>query len=196
MESSDISPVFALQNLHSLWLNGNNIESILGVQNLTQLCRLDISDTGVSDLSPLAEVDYSTAVEENGGFEFAVSGHHIEDFSPLSAVPAFSRLAMGNTDPALYISNLEGREIRIFQADGGFSRESTAGDVNALFAEFVGNHPELAELDIPWNEELTDLTPLLELESLQKVRISANMEEARESLEGKEYAFQLEIEGE
>ena len=193
---SDISPVFALQNLHSLWLNGNNIESILGVQNLTQLCRLDISDTGVSDLSPLAEVDYSTAVEENGGFEFAVSGHHIEDFSPLSAVPAFSRLMMGNVDPVLYISDLEGIEIRSFQADGGFSEECTAEDVNTLFAEFVRDHQELAELDIPWNDKLTDLTPLLELENLQKVRISANMEEAREGLEGKEYAFLLEIEGE
>ena len=103
---------------------------------------------------------------------------------------------MGNTDPALYISNLEGREIRIFQADGGFSEECTAEDVNTLFAEFVRDHQELAELDIPWNDKLTDLTPLLELENLQKVRISANMEEARESLEGKEYAFLLEIEGE
>ena len=193
---SDISPVFALQDLHSLWLSGPNIESIQGVQNLTQLCRLDISDTGVSDLSPLAEVDYSTAVKENGGFEFAVSGHHIEDFSPLSAVPAFSRLMMGNTDPALYISHLEGKEIRSFQADNGFRRESTAGDVNALFAEFVGNHPELEELEIPWNEDLTDLTPLLELENLRKVRISANMEAARASLDGADYNFGLEIEGE
>ena len=150
----------------------------------------------MSDLSPLAEVDYSTAVRENGGFEFAVSGHHIEDFSPLSAVPAFSRLAMGNTDPVLYISNLEGIEIRNFQADGGFSRESTAEDADALFAEFVRNHPELAELDIPWNDKLTDLTPLLELENLQKVRISANMEAARASLEGADYNFMLEIEGE
>ena len=188
---SDISPVFALQNLHSLWLNGPNIESIQGVQNLTQLCRLDISDTGVSDLSPLAEVDYSTAVKENGGFEFAVSGHHIEDFSPLSAVPAFS-----NADPVRYVSVLEGKEIRSFQADSGFSRECTAEDVNALFAEFVRNHPELEELDIPWNDRLTDLTPLLELENLQKVRISANMEAARASLEGADYNFMLEIEGE
>ena len=193
---SDISPVFALQNLHSLWLNGPNIESIQGVQNLTQLCRLDISDTRVSDLSPLAEADYSTAVKENGGFEFAVSGHHIEDFSPLSAVPAFSRLMMGNTDPVLYISDLEGIEIRSFQADHGFSEECTAEDANALFAEFVRNHPELEELDIPWNDRLTDLTPLLELENLQKVRISANMEAARASLEGADYNFMLEIEGE
>ena len=193
---SDISPVFALQNLHSLWLNGPNIESIQGVQNLTQLCRLDISDTGVSDLSPLAEVDYSTAVRENGGFEFAVSGHHIEDFSPLSAVPAFSWLMMGNADPVRYVSVLEGKEIRSFQADSGFSRECTAEDVNALFAEFVRNHPELEELDIPWNDRLTDLTPLLELENLQKVRISANMEAARASLEGADYNFMLEIEGE
>ena len=193
---SDISPVFALQNLHSLWLNGPNIESIQGVQNLTQLCRLDISDTRVSDLSPLAEADYSTAVKENGGFEFAVSGHHIEDFSPLSAVPAFSRLMMGNADPVLYISDLEGIEIRSFQADGGFGEECTAEDANALFAEFVRNHPELAELDIPWNDKLTDLTPLLELENLQEVRISANMEAAQASLDGADYNFRLEIEGE
>ena len=193
---SDISPVFALQNLHSIWLNGPNIESIQGVQNLTQLCRLDISDSGVSDLSPLAEVDYSTAVRENGGFEFAVSGHHIEDFSPLSAVPAFSRLMMGNTDPVLYISDLEGIEIRSFQADHGFSEECTAEDANALFAEFVRNHPELAELDIPWNDKLTDLTPLLELENLQEVRISANMQAAQASLDGADYNFRLDIEGE
>jgi len=192
---SDISPVFALQNLHSLWLNGPNIESIQGVQNLTQLCRLDISDTGVSDLSPLAEVDYSTAVKENGGFEFAVSGHHIEDFSPLSAVPAFSRLMMGNADPVRYVSVLEGKEIRCFEAVGGFSEESAAEDADALFAEFVRNHPELSELDIPWNERITDLTPLLELQNLEKVRISANMEAARESLEGADYRFLLEIEG-
>ena len=150
----------------------------------------------MNDLSPLAEVDYSTAVKENGGFEFAVSGHHIEDFSPLSAVPAFSRLMMGNTDPVLYISDLEGIEIRSFQADHGFSEECTAEDANALFAEFVRNHPELEELDIPWNDRLTDLTPLLELENLQKVRISANMEAARASLEGADYNFMLEIEGE
>jgi hypothetical protein len=103
---------------------------------------------------------------------------------------------MGNADPVRYVSVLEGKEIRSFQADSGFSRECTAEDVNALFAEFVRNHPELMELDIPWNEGITDLTPVLELENLQKVRISTNMEAARASLEGAEYNFRLEIEGE
>ena len=75
-------------------------------------------------------------------------------------------------------------------------KSQDAEDANALFAEFVRNHPELAELDIPWNDKLTDLTPLLELENLQKVRISANMEAARASLDGADYNFRLDIEGE
>ena len=55
---------------------------------------------------------------------------------------------------------------------------------------------DLLILDIPWNDKLTDLTPLLELENLQKVRISANMEAAQASLDGADYNFRLEIEGE
>ena len=85
------------------------------------------------------------------------------------------------------------RECRVWYSCG---KADGPEDANALFAEFVRNHPELAELDIPWNDKLTDLTPLLELENLQKVRISANMEAARASLEGADYNFMLEIEGE
>ena len=192
---SDVSPVFTLQNLHRLWINGANIDSIQGVQNLTQLCELDISDTKVTDLSPLTEFDYSAALGENGGFDLCLSGSYIEDFSPLSAVPAFNRLRMGSIDAARYVSDLEGIEIRNFSADNSFRKESAA-DPNELFTEFVRNHPELMELDIPWNEGITDLTPVLELENLQKVRISTNMEAARASLEGADYNFMLEIEGE
>ena len=68
-------------------------------------------------------------------------------------------------------------------------------DVNGLFADFVRAHPGLRELWIPWNPGIQDLTPLLGLEELQYVRVSADMKEAIASLDGKGIHFDFEIEG-
>ena len=45
------------------------------------------------------------------------------------------------------------------------------------------------------HRKLTDLTPLLELDALEEVRVSRDMQAAVNSLNGKEYAFRLNIEG-
>ena len=57
------------------------------------------------------------------------------------------------------------------------------------------SHPQLEELNLTWNQGITDLTPLLELENLQEVRVSRDMEQAIRSIEGQGYSFRLEIEG-
>ena len=103
------------------------------------------------------------------------------------------KLDANNAAPAL-ISALEGVEVRRFAACGAFTNRDGA-DADALLAAFAAAHPSLIELAIPWNRDLTDLTPLLSLEDLEYVRVSDDMEKALESLAGQEYGFELEIEG-
>ena len=77
--------------------------------------------------------------------------------------------------------------IRVLAAVNGFDNTE---DLEKLVEE----HPELEELLLSWSDNLKDLTPLLSLEHLQHVTVSADMEEAIESL-GEDYGFELEIEG-
>ena len=76
-------------------------------------------------------------------------------------------------------------------------RELQAGScnfTNESFRAFVEAHPELEEIVIPWTwRNLTDISPLLSLPNLRYVRVSHNMPEAIQSLDG-ERRFELEIE--
>ncbi len=192
---TDASAVFACQQLRSLNLDNTSVSSIQGIQNLNQLVSLNINGTRVTDLSPLNGCDFSAAVEEEGGFWLCINALQIEDYSPLASVPVYSRLEINDADCADFAPFLEGVEIRQFCSYNCFTDRSRAEDVNALFADFVRSHPELEEVAVPWNQAITDLTPLLELENLRYVRVCYDMPAALESLEGQNYAFQLEIEG-
>jgi hypothetical protein len=58
---------------------------------------------------------------------------------------------------------------------------------------FVAAHPMLEQLDLRWNQQLTDLRCLLGLEDLRQVYVSNDMQKAIASLaEG--HDFRLEIE--
>ena len=191
----DASPAFTLQNLHSLCLNGSAVESIQGIQNLNGLCELDINNTKVQDLSPLGDCDFSASVREWGGFALHVNGIVFDDYSALAAIPAFGNLDINDVDPLQYLPFLEGKEVYRYFACNAFNDRTAAEDPNALFADFVRSHPELKELGIPWNQGITDLTPLLELENLERVRVSYDMKEAIASLGGQELPFEWEVDG-
>ena len=94
------------------------------------------------------------------------------------------------------IDALTGGDIKYTNAALNNGQETTVtAALNALFTDFVHAHPELRELWIPWNPGIKDLTPLLELEELQYVRVSADLKEAIASLDGKGIHFDFEIEG-
>ena len=95
---------------------------------------------------------------------------------------------------ATNIRYLDGQPLQRFYACNSFVGRGEADD-NALFADFVRSHPDLVEIGIPWNQAITDLTPVLELEHLEQLRVSRDMKEALGSLEGQSYGFRLEIEG-
>ena len=65
---------------------------------------------------------------------------------------------------------------------------------NETLRQFVQQHPELEEIHIESGYELTDLTPLLELDHLNYVHIWDGAETAARSLDGCEIHFRLDVE--
>jgi hypothetical protein len=62
-----------------------------------------------------------------------------------------------------------------------------------VFDQFLDEHPEIEEMNISFNQKITDLSRLTEMRNLRRVQISNDMKKAIKSLEGKEYSFQLDI---
>ena len=96
-------------------------------------------------------------------------------------------LCLNGIDATSWIPYIESAPIRAFSATDAFNDET--------FSSFIQSHPDLEELHIPWNEEIHDLTGLLDMPNLRYVKISFPMKEAIRSLEGQSYGFELEIEG-
>ena len=182
---SDVSPAFAVQNLKNLDLQGTPVQSIQGVQNLFRLQWLQISQTDVTDLSPLAQCDFSQS-EQNGGFGLCLDGIPCRDLTSISAVPYFSHLNVFNFDCRLWIDLVQNSRIE----------QLWIGHVelnDELLERLVREHPELRRLNIAWNEDLTDLTPLLSLQELEYLEVSENMYAALDSLQGRDLPFELNI---
>ena len=177
-ELNDASALFALPELRWVELKCTPVDSIQGVQNLPELRYLNVSNTKVDDLTPLAECDFSAA-EEDIGFDLDCNELKLgeEDFAAIAHIRRFGGLAFTDADPAVWISALSDSEIHYFGA---------AGDLrsNEDLAAFVSDHPELRELFLGWAEDITDLTPLLALEGLERVEINRDMQEAIASLDG------------
>ena len=83
-------------------------------------------------------------------------------------------------------SGLENTELFELSAVGCFHD-------NESFAALVAAHPELERLDIPWNDGLTDLTPVLSLEHLQYLKVSENMSPSLEPVQAATPAFEIEV---
>ena len=177
-ELTDASALFALPELRWVELKCTPVDSIQGVQNLPELRYLNVSNTKVEDLTPLAECDFSAA-EEDIGFDLDCNELKLgeEDFAAIAHIRRFGGLAFTDADPAVWISALSDSEIHYFGA---------AGDLrsNEDLAAFVSDHPELRQLFLGWAEDITDLTPLLALENLERVEINGDMREAIASLDG------------
>lgn len=184
----DISAAFALPELEYLKVRCSLAESIQGIQNLRHLKCLDIFHTQVSDLSPLAECDFSEAYENNGGFELECDDLPCTDFSTLASIKEFRRLCMNNMDCHLWVEPLAESKIHSLCSCGA------NWDTETLTA-FVEAHPEMEEFSIPWNDSVTDISFLTGLENLRLVEVSNNMESAIASLDGLDYGFELRIQG-
>ena len=165
---------------------GTQIDSIRGIQNLSELCGIDSSDTRVDDLTPLADCDFSEACEEDG-LSIGINNLDLDadDFAALGTVKRISNTYFCNADPAVWIPALAHTEIYSFASGGDF-------DSTESLELFAADHPELRRLDM-YNPEVKDLRCLLEFPALEHVNVQFNMTEAIESLDGLDYSFELQV---
>ena len=164
-------------------------------ENLKQLTSLDVSHCPVTDLSPLAKIDYACCMESNDDgaplFSLRIDGLSDslpkEQYAYLSAVPAYACLNVWNTDVSLWLDAIGDTPVRTLEAGNCNIKND---DIRAI----AERHPELEELILSWNShQLSDLTPLLSMPNLRYVRISKDLSAAIASL-GDGFGFRLEIE--
>ena len=173
---TDAAAAFTLTQLETLSLFGTQVSSIQGIQNLTNIKRIDLNSSKVDDISPLMECNLNSAME-NGGLSLDLSYIPCEEFSALASIPAFSYLGLSGQDAANWLPYLEEKSIAMLEAN----HTSLTNDQILAIAAL----PQLAELQIGWNEQLTDLSPLLSCGTLTKLYINQDNTEAIASIEGR-----------
>ena len=180
---TDASALYTLQGLEEITLSCTGIDSIQGVQNLPSLRCLGISRTNVTDLSPLTELNYDHVIGTDG-FHLEIQDCSITDLSVLSVIPRYSFLCVYGLPAESWMPFVEQAE---FRAIGGQMEN------DEMFKAFVQCHPELEEMHIEAGYQLTDLTPLLELQNLDYVHIWDGEETAARSLMGAQYGFRFDV---
>ena len=192
-ERCPVSSLQGIQNLYDLeqlQVCNTKITSLEGIEGLKHLCMVRIAGTNVKDFSPLAQVDFTYAAENRGGVHLGLNVMNSrslpEDaFDFLASVPAFDCFEINDVPIQYWLDHVADKPIKILWA-------SNCGITQEQFNAFVEAHPELEELQVPWNERITDASPLLRLENLRYVKLSNNMQKAIASL-GDGFRFELQI---
>ena len=183
-----------LPALRELYVNSTDISSIEGIEQLPHLTSLAIAYCPLTDMSPLTKVDYRFCMQEENGGGFTLEPikpregwtPSAADYAPLSAIPAFNRLGVSWIGPELWMEAVQNASIRQLDAQcGGLT-------TNEELLAFVAAHPELEEIQLTFNEGITDMSCLLSLEHLRYVEVNASMATAIASL-GDGYGFELNI---
>ena len=192
---TDISQIFTVEDLSTLRLDEVGISSLSGIENLKKLTWLSLRTEKVNDYSPLGKVDYSYCMEpDEGGWvpHFGLDFYdHFRQYTEetydfISKIPYFDYLNLGDGDYKLWADRIKNTPIRrIDMFNCGFDNDG--------FKDFIEAHPELEEIDIRWNDDLTDISPVLSLENLRRVAVSDNMRQAIRSV-GNDHDFELAIE--
>ena len=196
-ECRGITDFFALWRadaLESINLRNEPISGIEGIESMKHLIGLQLSGTAVKDFSPLTRVDYSYCTSEDfygWGFNLAldVTGSDrltYENYDALEAVPVYWSLNMNGVPVDRWLDHIMGKEMHELSCH-------SCGIRNEQLRAFVEAHPELSQLDLRRNPQLTDLSCLLGLKELRQIWVSGDMPEAIASL-GEGYGFELNIE--
>ena len=209
---TDVSAAFTMQGLKGINFERCPVSSLQGIQNLYDLERLEVCNTGITslegieglkhltcvrlagtdvkDFSPIAQVDFTYAVENRGGVHLGLNVMNSrslpEDaFDFLASVPAFDCFEINDVPIQYWLDHVADKPIKMLWA-------SNCGITQEQFSALVEAHPELEEVHIPWNDQVTDASPLLKLEDLRYVKLSNNMQKAIASL-GDGLGFELYI---
>ena len=173
---TDAAAAFTLTRLEQLSLVNTQVTSIQGIQNLSKLIRIDFNGTPIKDLSPLSACDFSYAMK-NGGVDLQLGFTACQDLSPLASSPGFVSLNIEGHDAATWLQYLVGKQM--------ISLDANHCDLTNEQIALLAAIPGLKELQVCWNEKVTDLSPLLSCPTLEKVVVNSYSKEALASIEGK-----------
>ena len=173
---TDASPIFTLTQLQRLSITSTPITSLTGIQNLRHLQSLDLNDTKLTDISALRDGDLGYAYARDG-FSLAINNIPCRDLSPLASVTRFNDLQTIGLEASRWLPHIAGKPVGRLLAHSCSVQDSDIALIAAL--------KDLRELEIPYNQAVTDLTPLLACQTLERLYISADMRKALEAISGK-----------
>ena len=193
LERCPVSSLQGVQNLYDLevlQICNTKITSLEGIEGLKHLSVLRVSGTYIKDFSPLAQMDFSYAMENHGGVQLELNvmdGRQLREdaFAFLANVPGFTRVVMHDIPARLWLDYLMDKPVQQLSSDN-------VGMTQEQFDTFIEAHPQLEFVSVSYNQKIKDVSALLGLENLNTVYLSQDMPEAIASL-GEGYRFELRI---
>lgn len=194
----DITPILKLENLEELSLSCNPVSSADGLENLKKLHRLDISDTNIRELPEGLELTDQLhtekvydSIQDFKGEEnvwFDGNDNDITDVSNLSTAKSYELLqleANGNETEIVKALQgipvkdlgLAGMQINSLEELSGLKVTNSLGVAWSSITSLEGieNFEGLKNLNLHHCSELTDLTPINRLKSIEAVGLSDDM---------------------
>ena len=180
---TDISAVADLTELEDLDLNRDTGVKDLGpITGLKKLRRLEMNGIQAKDWTVLEGTDFSYS-DRNGGFSLGIDNCN-KKMTFLAGIKNFSFLGLGGIKADLWLEYVAGAKIYGIWT----------GNMNQKQLEqFLDQHPEIEQLNIPNCKAINDLTKLLSMPNLKQVTITQDMKKAIQSLDGAQYGFQMAV---
>ncbi len=213
---TDPSPLWDCPKLRLVMIDLTNVSSISGVEKLRNLEHLNIQGTYVSDVSMLSEnknlelliannteITSLPAFSRTENITLEIDATSVSDYSPLKTIESFKKLRLRGGTPSQLLPYIEGKTIEQFGWAGTDITSLTElksldviGYLGLAWTDLTSldgleHFDGIWSLDIRGVKAITDLTPLLTIDSLEYVALAPELRSlAEEQL--KEAKFVIE----
>lgn len=145
-----------MTTLTSLEMQNTKVTSVPELGNLQQLCELSLAGNKLTDVSALAHLTELTSLK--------VGSNQITDFTSIAKLTNLTTLVIGNNRS----SDISMLSALTKLQQGTFSQ---MGLTDAMMPTFAAM-PDLTELSIDFNDQITSLTALQQLTKLTSLNLS------------------------
>lgn len=185
---TDISPVYELNNLETLWIDDTEITDISGLINNKKLKELNITGSKVRKVPPFNSVK---------DVRFIAEDIYFNDYSFLDNIKSIDKLMVLNNNAGSVLPHLDGKQVydltieKISSLDY-FNNITILPSASICLIDPLINTLDgieklegVSEIQIVYFDDelprIRDFTPLIKLDSLEKVVISREMKDLIES---------------
>ena len=215
---TDPSPLWNCSEMRGVLLDSTYISDISGAERLSHLGHLNISGTYVRDASALGRasalrsfsaagtpITNIPAFAQTRNIQLDLRQMPIKDYSFLGSIESFDELVFDLDDIQKALPYIEGKPIRRLGWAGtkiGSLEElsgitiTSGGTLGLAWSNMssldgLERFEGISKLDLKGCHNLTDLTPTLQLQSLQELTLAPDMRErAEEQLQGRHFIIE------